>query len=242
MHRSAVPLKCDGHGVRRAIFLLARPGSLSVAPVVSVQKTIQISACLRNTGPGNYGLGWSVNPDWHGRRVLYHGGGMPGVSAMLWVVPSERIAIAVVANKAGVPTNAIAADILRELLGAPSADSTPDSGRATRDSEGSPGAMVGLWHGTVDACAGGEEVRVEIRSQNEARLVVGGGDGRPMYSVIAHGRRMTGTGRAADERVSYELDLQLEGDRLVGTVRRTTSLGSRGSNSVTLPLMLERVP
>lgn len=62
-----------------------------------------------------------------------------------------------------------------------------------------------------------------------------------MHSVNAHERRMTGSGRAADERVSYELNLQLEGDRLVGTARRTTGLGSRGSNSVTLPLMLERV-
>jgi CubicO group peptidase (beta-lactamase class C family) len=196
---------------------------------------------MRNAGPGNYGLGWSVNPDWHGRRVLYHGGGMPGVSAMLWVVPTERIALAVVANKGGVPVNPIAADILRDLLGAPSTDSTPDSGRATRESEGAPGAMAGPWRGAVDACAGGEEVRLDIRSQNEARLLVGGGEGRPMHSVNAHERRMTGSGRAADERVSYELNLQLEGDRLVGTARRTTGLGSRGSNSVTLPLMLERV-
>ncbi len=223
---------------------LVRFGLFHAGAPVSGQQAILSPASLevmRHAGLGNYGLGWSVNPDWNGRKVLYHGGGMPGVSAMLWVVPSERIAIAVVANKGGVPVNTIAADILRELLGVPSADSTPGSGRATRDSEGAPGAMVGLWRGAVDPCAGGEEVRVDIGSRNEARLVVGGGDGRPMHSVNAHQRRMTGTGRAADERVSYELYLKLEGERLVGTARRTTSLGSRGSNSVTLPLMLERV-
>ncbi|MBB65599.1 MAG: hypothetical protein CMO81_11115 [Waddliaceae bacterium] len=45
-----------------------------------------------------YGLGW-FSFDWHGQKVIEHGGNMPGLTAKLTLVPSEKLAILVVVNQ-----------------------------------------------------------------------------------------------------------------------------------------------
>ena len=200
---------------------LVRFGLFHTGTQVEGQKAVLSASSLeamRQRGPGSYGLGWSVNPDWNGRSVIWHSGSMPGVSATLWVVPSERIAIALVANKAGAPVNQIAGEILGDLLGVapPTAapGQRPDAERTPRDA-----SIVGRWRGVLHTCAGGDELVVDIRDASLAPQVVNRGEGGP----------------------TYQFDLRPEGSRLLGTVRRTTSPGPRGSNSVTLPLTLERV-
>lgn len=198
---------------------------------------------MRQPGPGSYGLGWSLNPDWRGRVVQWHSGGMPGVATTLWVVPSDRIAVAVVASKAGVPVNQIAGEMLEQILGL---SPPPASGAGERkDDESSsslPTSLKGRWRGTLSECAGGERLAIEIRAAEDATLVVNDGDARPMHSISVRDGRFAATGRAADVRFTYQFDLRVDGSVLVGNVRRTTSLGPRGSNSVTLPLTVERVP
>lgn len=49
--------------------------------------------------PGlGYGLGWITKADDHGYRVVYHTGGMPGVSTALALYPSEDLAVVVLTN------------------------------------------------------------------------------------------------------------------------------------------------
>ena len=48
-------------------------------------------------GERAYGTGWSLT-DRRGQRVVYHTGGMPGVSAFLALVPSQDLVVAVIAN------------------------------------------------------------------------------------------------------------------------------------------------
>jgi arylsulfatase A-like enzyme/CubicO group peptidase (beta-lactamase class C family) len=200
---------------------LVRFGLFHAGTPVEGQRAVLSSSSLERmskAGSGNYGLGWSVNSDWNGRKVIWHSGGMPGVATTLWVVPSERLVIAVVANKAGVPVNQIAGEMLGDLLNvSPPSSSSSGSGQATRQDE-KRSAMAGRWRGTLDACAGGEQLVVDISDAGAA-------------PVVAHAR----------EGSRYQFDLRLEGPVLAGTVRRTTSLGARGSNSVTLPLTLHRV-
>src|SRR5581483_5624066 len=49
--------------------------------------------------PGlGYGLGWITKADDHGYRVVYHTGGMPGVSTAFVLFPSEDLAVVVLTN------------------------------------------------------------------------------------------------------------------------------------------------
>jgi CubicO group peptidase (beta-lactamase class C family) len=197
---------------------------------------------MRKPGAGNYGLGWSINPDWNGRLVQWHGGGMPGVSTALWVVPSDRLSIAVVANAGGVPVHDIAGELVEQLL---QLSPRSSSGAGNQKDDGGrsslPASLKGRWRGTLAGCAGGDTLAIDIRAAEAATLAVNGGEERPMHSISARDGRFAATGRATDARFTYQFDLRHEGPLLVGSVRRTTSLGTRGSNSVTLPLALERL-
>jgi serine beta-lactamase-like protein LACTB len=50
-----------------------------------------------------YGLGWTVGTE-HGRREVYHIGGQPRVSTVLYVLPDRGVALAVFTNLEGVGT------------------------------------------------------------------------------------------------------------------------------------------
>jgi serine beta-lactamase-like protein LACTB, mitochondrial len=52
---------------------------------------------VRDGKPTHYGLGWNVQNE-NGVRVVQHSGGQPGTSTHLLLIPSRRIAIAVLAN------------------------------------------------------------------------------------------------------------------------------------------------
>lgn len=53
----------------------------------------------------DYGLGWGLSPPddlWYGEREVYHGGGTPMVSTMLYMLPGRGFAVAIMANLEGV--------------------------------------------------------------------------------------------------------------------------------------------
>jgi CubicO group peptidase (beta-lactamase class C family) len=94
---------------------LARFGMFHLGEGVAGQRAIlsaaSRAAMQRRETPGDgaagYGLGWQVNDDLHGHRVVSHTGGMPGVATNLMLFPDERLVIAVVTNtRHGIPFQA----------------------------------------------------------------------------------------------------------------------------------------
>jgi CubicO group peptidase (beta-lactamase class C family) len=69
----------------------------------------------------SYALGWFLN-DYRGRLVVSHSGGMDGMSAVVILVPEEKLGITVLSHQDGSPFNAIALRILDAYLGAPQTD------------------------------------------------------------------------------------------------------------------------
>jgi serine beta-lactamase-like protein LACTB len=53
----------------------------------------------------NYGMGWFVD-EHRGMRVAFHGGGTPGISAIAFMVPEKRLAIAGFFNLENIPAKA----------------------------------------------------------------------------------------------------------------------------------------
>lgn len=67
-----------------------------------------------------YGLGWGLFPgeDWYGLAEAFHGGGTPGVSGMLYLIPERRFAVALLANLEGLDERVdLCARIARVVLG-----------------------------------------------------------------------------------------------------------------------------
>jgi serine beta-lactamase-like protein LACTB len=70
---------------------------------------------LKGGGATGYGLGWVLARS-AGRREVYHMGGQPQVSTMLYMVPDAGVAVAVLANLEGIGDAAML-DLARQVAG-----------------------------------------------------------------------------------------------------------------------------
>lgn len=135
--------------------------------------------------PGvSYGLGIAVRPDYHGRLLAFHGGGLKGVSSEFAVVPDARAGGVVLSNVELAPVESLLEVGLNGLLGLPA--TTPFFEPPPRSARPASLAVFGGWY-----CSGeGIWVRVTPRAHDlrldflgievtarNLRLVPHGGDG-----------------------------------------------------------------
>jgi CubicO group peptidase (beta-lactamase class C family) len=81
----------------------------------SLDQMQTISMPFGDSGTG-YGLGWSIR--WHGsRKIVSHGGGLPGVSTHSLTIPSEKIGVVVLTNLGGAKVAQLAARLAETVLG-----------------------------------------------------------------------------------------------------------------------------
>lgn len=95
-----------GRGVLDGTFLKAETQVLMWTP----QRT-------NNGKPTSYGLGWNLG-SLEGRPRYTHGGGQPGTSTFLDVLPQQRIVVAILTNLEGAQPKEVSDEILRILTGA----------------------------------------------------------------------------------------------------------------------------
>jgi len=92
----------------------------------SPQVVTPISADAKQINPfthlGSYGMGWMIQ-DYRGREIRHHGGNIDGMSAMVSLVPEEKIGIVVLTNANGSPLPSITMyRAIDALIGAPPRD------------------------------------------------------------------------------------------------------------------------
>lgn len=82
----------------------------------------QWSLFMPDTHFRTYGLGWMLH-DYKGKKVVQHGGAIDGMSAMVGMIPEEKLGVVILSNLSGqlVPT-ALMFRIFDAYLGAPSRD------------------------------------------------------------------------------------------------------------------------
>ena len=202
-------------------------------------------ATMQQKGAGDYGLGWSVNDDWNDRTVVWHSGAMPGSAATLWLVPDEKIAIAVMANQIGAPVNRLAGEILADLLsvGQPAArtratdEASPSMAPTTR----APDQSTGRYRGRLMTCPTPEMLVTDVQRPSEVELTLGSASPRLLDGTFMGRRFYTEfSSPTASSKSRYQADLRLVGNRLEGPVTRRTNLGSRANVAVTIWAELER--
>lgn len=110
-----------GGFVTTAPDLVAFASALMDGTLVS-RETFERMLAPQTTTAGDtipYGLGLGLFPDelWYGEREAFHGGGTPGVSGMLYLLPDRRFAVAILMNLEGVGDRvALTAEIARVVL------------------------------------------------------------------------------------------------------------------------------
>ena len=84
-----------------------------------------LSVADGDTGWG-YGFGWEIA--WNaGRKIVSHGGGLPGIATNVSMVPVEQLGVVVLTNLAGAKARWIAEQLARTVLGVPLLRATLDT-------------------------------------------------------------------------------------------------------------------
>ena len=73
----------------------------------------------RSSPGSSYGYGLGVVPDYHGQKLIKHGGGRKGISAEIIVAPALGFTGAAIAGLAGIPVATVTLAALNRTLGLP---------------------------------------------------------------------------------------------------------------------------
>jgi CubicO group peptidase (beta-lactamase class C family) len=98
---------------------LVRFGMAHVQPGLLQPETLELLWTSQRTNDGeptNYGIGWAVGTDHHGRRVVHHGGGSVGGRAFLLLFPEDGVVVAILANSSAPMTFGTAWTIAEPFL------------------------------------------------------------------------------------------------------------------------------
>lgn len=95
--------------------------------MVGEERLLSAAGIARMTAPHapwsnpytSYGYGLAVIPDYHGVKVIRHGGGRKGIAADVTVAPERGLTAAAIANLAGVPVGDATLAALNAELGLP---------------------------------------------------------------------------------------------------------------------------
>ena len=151
-HRGASAVYSSAHDlVRFGMFHLKN--HLSDRKPILKDKTIDFmqEAAAPSLPKSDYKLGWS-DYDLFGFRTISHGGGMPGVTTNLRILPEANVALVVLCNRSGINLRGIIHSILSSILPAYAKEwekaKKEESKGKTPKFTPSP-ELVGIWAGEI---------------------------------------------------------------------------------------------
>jgi CubicO group peptidase (beta-lactamase class C family) len=204
------------------------------APILSDAAIGAMQVSTMASGPGaGYGVGWAVQG-----KTVSHTGGMGGVATTLRLVPSEGVAVVVLANAATPLPHRIAALILEKMI--PGWKAAPADPAAVKRAFQPPPELAGEWRGALHTyereipltlrILGSGDVHARLGDQLETLL------NNPAWSEGELRGAMAGDiGTADANRRPYtlQLTLKLRGAALSGSASAISLPGRRAGNALT---------
>lgn len=178
---------------------------------------------------GGYGIGWMVYELEHGGRLVEHGGGMPGVSTLLQLIPSRKIVVVTLASTSTHLARDVAEEVLSELMprGVRVVGRVPRY--RTRGSAKPPRAYRGIWEGEVYTYEGVVPLHLSIDEDTGLSVRLNGRDPVSPVGVVFRGKDVMGVVQVelgtSDTRGAEALRFELsrDGEVLRGTVAAVAS-------------------
>jgi CubicO group peptidase (beta-lactamase class C family) len=196
-----------------------------------------------------YGVGWGIRGLGSERLRIGHSGGMDGVSTMLELIPSEQLAVAVLANAAGdLPRRTLERFYSALIPGYVEAGESPSNASQGEMGFAPPTALLGSWHGTVVTDAGDLPLDLTFQPDGDVHVRLG----TQLTTLLNNARLkddwMTGQlpgdlGTADARRRPYFLraDLKLRGNVMNGALIAISPPGTRFGNALSHWTELRRV-
>jgi hypothetical protein len=219
---------------------LALFGMFALGAHLPAQKRILSKASLQmmlnptvETGDGErYGFGWSQQPDHHGYVGVFAQGGTNDSFAVLQMIPSEKIAVAVIANTGTTVPFEITDRVLNDLLPRYRASlaSQPPAVPQHDPAVTTTTSLAGNWAGALQTWKGNVPLTLRISASREVQVKwkddqwITATDvdiAEPHFYCVVHGQVEI----SDDPQPPYDLELYLRGKVLVGAA--TTRNGAQ---------------
>lgn len=256
-HPGGSAVYCSAHDlVRFGMFhLKARlPDQKAILPDEAID-AMQVPSA-ESGEKSSYGIGWAISDQVEGYRVVSHGGGMLGVTTTLLLIPSERLAIAVLANT-GCDLPHVAADRIAGTL-LPEYGERRAAAEARRKEEREKGdaerpefrpgpELLGTWRGQSHTYRGDLPVMLEFKESGDLHAQIGSG----LKTLLNEARFEAGwlTGRmfgdigtedAARRPYLLHVNLKLRGGALNGALIAVSRPSNRPGNALSHWMELRR--
>ncbi len=136
-----------------------------------------------------YKLGWSTG-DLYGYKIVSHGGGMPGVSTTLQLLPEENVAVVILSNSSNRNLSSYAQDIFAALLPEFAEKRSRVKKKAQQKPEKIPvpQELVGVWKGEIYTHSGAVPVEIEFNEDGKAASRLTGEENTDMKPLDPVGR------------------------------------------------------
>jgi CubicO group peptidase (beta-lactamase class C family) len=116
-HRGASSVYASAHDLARFGMFHLKERRADLVPLLTRRTIDEMQRVHTSRTPaGGYGLGWTIDEDAIGLRRIGHHGGMPGVSTILTLFPSERLVVVVLTNTRNAAIVPVADDIADAAL------------------------------------------------------------------------------------------------------------------------------
>ena len=210
-------------------------------------------------GAYDYGIGWMIYPEQGDYRLIHHGGVMGGVRTNLSLIPSEQVAVAVMANQTSSVVDQITGDILTTLLPGykrrgreerPGTTTERASARAettTQRATPLPKKWVGTWRGVVHTYEGEMRARLSIDASGKAEAQLGQQEVGQVSELKIEDGYLTGrfageidTPDARERQHDVRFSLTMRGEMLSGALTAISLPGPKLSNALTSWMELVR--
>ena len=205
---------------------------------------------------GRYGLGWWVNEDLRGFRSLRGQGGTDDSWAALQIIPSERIAVAILSNTGDNFPSKLTDEILSVLLPSYRQNGAiANSSRAAQPPATPAPSLSGNWVGRIQTYKGDLPLTFSITESGEIQSQLGSAPAKLLQNArfgsrfgkeFLDGRLLAGDLDTREDTGpdGYDLDFELyrHDQKLYGAVTTRTRSGSRFSARLSYWVELEKQP
>ena len=230
-HRGASAVYSSAHDLVRFGMFHLKNRLKGQKPILRDETITQMQEDKDPKLPGNgYKLGWSTG-DLYGYKIVSHGGGMPGVSTTLQLLPEENVAVAVLCNTANRNLSSYVRDIFAALLPkvAEERNKAQNSPEQNPKKIEVPQDLIGIWEGEIKTHSGDVPIKMEFKENQKVTCRLTGEEYTDMRPLAPFGQfnfREDGfngsfnillpTEDASREKHSLLIDLMLIDQTLVG--------------------------